>query len=119
MPKSPERGPDPPRFCLLPACPPNCHRLTAGIQVDRPPPRHVESPKSLRPIPHSALGFKVDQRIPSLREPRPGLHLDDVVEQRALEPELDLLQGGAEGALPAGPRGGARVAGEELQLGGG
>src|SRR5256886_3482171 len=73
-------------------------------------------------IPNSAFRivsrFIIDQRIPPLREPRPGLHLDDVKEQRALEPELDLLQGGAEGALPAGPRGGARVAGEELQLGG-
>src|SRR5205807_895657 len=70
--------------------------------------------------PKSAISSRliIDQRIPPLREPRPWLHLDDVVEQRALESELDLLQGGAEGAPPAGPRGGARVAGEELQLGG-
>src|SRR3989442_4042340 len=62
--------------------------------------------------------FIVDQRIPPLREPRPWLHLDDVVEQRALEPEFALLQGDAERAPPSSPRGGARVAGEELQFGG-
>src|SRR5205823_3764120 len=62
--------------------------------------------------------FIVDQRIPPLREPRPGLHLDHVVEQRPLEPELDLLGGGAERAAPPGARRGLRVAGEQLQLGG-
>src|SRR6059058_2254022 len=66
--------------------------------------------------PHSALGFKVDQRIPPLREPRPRLHLDDVVEQRALEPELDLLSGAAQRATPPGARRGLRVAREQLQL---
>src|SRR2546426_5303845 len=73
-------------------------------------------------IPNSAFRifsrFIVDQRIPPLREPRPWLHLDDVVEQRALEPEFALLQGDAERAPPSSPRGGARVAGEELQFGG-
>src|SRR6266571_1593578 len=52
----------------------------------------------------------VNQRIPPLREPRPWLHLDDVIEQRSLEPELDLPGGGAERATPVGTRGGARVA---------
>src|SRR5438552_11364210 len=66
--------------------------------------------------PHSALGFKVDQRIPPLREPRPRLHLDDVVEQRALEPEPDLLGGAPQCATPPGARRGLRVAGEQLQL---
>src|SRR5439155_1319982 len=46
------------------------------------------------------------------------LHLDDVIEQRAFEPELDLLDRAAERATPAGTRGGARVACEELQIGG-
>src|SRR5436190_1156396 len=44
----------------------------------------------------------VNQRIPPLREPRPWLHLDDVIEQRSLEPELDLPGGGAERATPLG-----------------
>src|SRR3989442_2011876 len=73
-------------------------------------------------IPNSAFRifsrFIVDQRIPPLREPRPWLHLDDVVEQRALEPEFALVQGDAERAPPSSPRGGARVAAEELQFGG-
>src|SRR4029077_9633713 len=48
--------------------------------------------------------FIIDQRIPPLGETGPGLHFDDVVEQRALEPELDLLGGGAERAAPPGAR---------------
>src|SRR2546430_7819291 len=60
--------------------------------------------------------FIVDQRIPPLRKPRPRLHLDDVIEQRALEPELDLLSGAAERATPPGARRGLRVAREQLQL---
>src|SRR5438876_275252 len=69
-------------------------------------------------IPHSALGFIVDQRVAAFGDARPWLDGDDVVQHRALEPELDLVDGGAERAAPAGPGGGARVAREELQLGG-
>ena len=36
----------------------------------------------------------------------------------AFEPERDLLDGAPQGAPLAGPRGGTRVPGEELQLGG-
>src|SRR5207249_6993129 len=68
-------------------------------------------------IPHSALGFIVDQRVAAFGDARPWLDGDDVVQHRALKPELDLLDGGAERAAPAGPGGGARVAREELQLG--
>src|SRR5437867_6245856 len=56
--------------------------------------------------PHSALGFIVDQCVAAFGESGPRLHLDDVVQERALEPELDLLDGGAEGAPPPRPRGG-------------
>src|SRR5438445_13470007 len=66
--------------------------------------------------PHSALGFIVDQRVAPFRKARPRLHLDDVIQVRALEPELDLLDGAREGAPPPGPRGGARVPREQLQL---
>src|SRR5438094_407497 len=68
--------------------------------------------------PHSALGFIVDQRVAAFGDARPWLDGDDVVQHRALEPELDLVDGGAERAASAGPGGGARVAREELQLGG-
>src|SRR5439155_1179241 len=60
--------------------------------------------------------FIVDQRIPPLREPRPRLHLDDVVEQRALEPELDLLGGAPQRATSPGARRRLCVAREQLQL---
>src|SRR3989441_3481074 len=60
--------------------------------------------------------FKVDQRVASFGEARPRLHLDHVIQVRALEPELDFLGGAREGAPPPGPRGGARVPREQLQL---
>src|SRR6266516_8079454 len=58
----------------------------------------------------------VDQCVAAFGESGPRLHLDDVVQERALEPELDLLDGGAEGAPPPCPRGGGLIAREELQL---
>src|SRR5881409_2111863 len=57
----------------------------------------------------SELCLILDQRIPSFGEPRPRLHLDDVIEKRALEPELDLLSSGAKRNAPAGARGGIRI----------
>src|SRR5437867_13370152 len=47
----------------------------------------IEGPKSVSSIPHSALrisalGFKVDQRIPPLGKAGPWLHLDDVIQHR-------------------------------------
>src|SRR5436309_15913004 len=60
--------------------------------------------------------FKVDQRVASFGEARPRLHLDHVIQVRAIEPELDFLGGAREGAPPPGPRGGARVPREQLQL---
>src|SRR5256712_5388994 len=68
--------------------------------------------------PHSALGFIVDQRVAAFRKTGPWLDLDDVMQHGAFEPERDLLDGAPQGAPLAGPRGGARVPGEELQLGG-
>src|ERR1051325_8410529 len=46
-------------------------------------------------IPHSALWFIVDQRVAAFGDARPWLDGDDVVQHRALEPELDLVDGGA------------------------
>src|SRR2546428_8659561 len=64
------------------------------------------------------LRFIVDQRVAAFRKAGPWLDLDDVMQHGALEPERDLLDGAPQGAPSAGPRGGARVPGEELQLGG-
>src|SRR5207247_4412974 len=58
----------------------------------------------------------VNQRIPALREPRPGLHRDDVIQHRSLYSELDFLCSGLERSAPPGARGGVRVAREQLQL---
>src|SRR5437016_3783139 len=84
--------------------------------VDRSESIGFHIPQSAIRNPQCFSRFIVDQRIPPLREPRPRLYLDDVVEQRALEPELDLLSGGAQRPAPSGPRSGLCVAREQLQL---
>src|SRR5436190_1602866 len=59
--------------------------------------------------PHSALGFKVDQRVPPLGETRPWLHLDDVVQHRPFDPQRDLPGGALERTPPPGASRGARI----------
>src|SRR5256885_1416962 len=66
--------------------------------------------------PHSALGFKVDQRVPPLGEAGPGLHLDDVIQHRPSDPERDLPGGALERAPPPGTSRGTRITREQLQL---
>src|SRR5882762_3062782 len=67
-------------------------------------------------IPHSALGFKVDQRVAPLGEAGPWLHLDDVIQHGPSDAERDLPGGALERAPPPGARRGARIAREQLQL---
>src|SRR2546422_3631033 len=61
--------------------------------------------------------FIIDQCVTALGNARPWLNLDDVIQHRASQPEPDLPDGAFERPPATGPRGGACVAGEELQLG--
>src|SRR2546429_7112084 len=66
--------------------------------------------------PHSALGFKVDQRVATRGEAGPGLHLDDVIQHRPSDPERDLPRGALERTSSPGASRGARIARKQLQL---
>src|SRR5438445_13671236 len=87
-----------------------------GVLIARS--RSVLIPQSAIRNPKSAIEsrFIVDQRVAAFRKTGPWLDLDDVMQHGAFEPERDLLDGAPQGAPLAGPRGGTRVPGEELQL---
>src|SRR3989449_4430627 len=61
-------------------------------------------------------GFKVDQRVATLGEAGPWLHLDDVIQHRPSDPERDLPRGALERTSSPGASRGARIAREQLQL---
>src|SRR2546426_282491 len=104
--------------------PHSAFRSWPAIRQRRAPP--PQAGERLRPevcqfhsafrIPPSALGFKVDQRVPPLGEAGPWLHLDDVIQHRPSDPERDLPGGALERTPPPGASRGARIPREQLQL---
>src|SRR5437899_1301311 len=106
--------------------PHSAFRSWPAIRQRRAPP--PQAGERLRPevcqfhsafrIPPSALGFKVDQRVPPLGEAGPWLHLDDVIQHRPSDPERDLPGGALERTPSPGASRGARIMREQLQLGG-
>src|SRR5207249_8853780 len=69
----------------------------------------IRNPQSAIRNPQLLLRFKVDQRVATLGEAGPGLHLDDVIQHRPSDPERDLPRGALERTSSPGDRKSTRL----------